>query len=98
MPSSKNYQRNYKQEAATESTARKEARYQRNDARRIMIAEGKVKRNDGLDVGHKKAISRGGTNSLKNLFVQDPTENRSFQRHPDGSMKSETSKKERKKK
>lgn len=50
------------------------------------------------DVGHKKAVSRGGSNGLANLFVQDPSANRSFSRNSDGSMKSETSKKERKKK
>lgn len=45
------------------------------------------------DVGHKKAISRGGKNGLANLFVQNPTNNRSFARNKDGSMKSERSKK-----
>ena len=44
------------------------------------------------DVGHKKAISRGGKNGLANLFVQNPTNNRSFARNKDGSMKSERSK------
>ena len=44
------------------------------------------------DVGHKKAISRGGANGLANLFVQNPTNNRSFARNKDGSMKSERSK------
>lgn len=49
------------------------------------------------DVGHKKAVGRGGKNTLANLFVQNPGENRSFARNKDGSMKSETSKRERKK-
>ena len=46
----------------------------------------------GKDVGHKKAISRGGKNGLANLFVQNPENNRSFARNKDGSMKSERSK------
>lgn len=50
------------------------------------------------DVGHKKAVSKGGKNGLANLFIQSPSSNRSFSRNSDGSMKSETSKKERKKK
>lgn len=50
------------------------------------------------DVGHKKAISRGGKNGLANLFVQSASANRSFARNANGSMKSETSKRERKKK
>ena len=45
------------------------------------------------DVGHKKAISRGGKSVLANLFVQNPSDNRSFSRNKDGSMKSERSKK-----
>lgn len=47
------------------------------------------------DVGHKKAVSRGGKNGLANLFVQNPGQNRSFARNKNGSMKSETSKRER---
>jgi len=49
------------------------------------------------DVGHKKAVSKGGKNGLANLFVQNPGANRSFRRNADGSMKSEISKRERKK-
>ena len=48
------------------------------------------------DVGHKKAVSRGGKNGLANLFIQSPSTNRSFARNKDGSMKSEISKKEKK--
>lgn len=48
------------------------------------------------DVGHKKAVSRGGKNTLSNLFIQKPSENRSFARTKSGAMKSETSKRERK--
>ena len=51
----------------------------------------------GKDVGHKKAVSKGGKNGLANLFVQNPGQNRSFSRNANGSMKSETSKRERKK-
>lgn len=49
------------------------------------------------DVGHKTAVSRGGTNSLANLFVQNPGQNRSFKRNAKGAMVSETSKRERRK-
>jgi transposase len=50
------------------------------------------------DVGHRKAISKGGDNGLANLFVQSPSTNRSFARNPDSSMKDEKSKRERNKK
>lgn len=64
----------------------------RHRARYEMEKAGKVHRNDGKDVGHKVAVKRGGTNSMSNLEVQSKTENRSFARNPDGSMKSERSK------
>jgi hypothetical protein len=97
MPSSKNYVRDYKQEAAIESEARKKARTSRHKARRMLEAKGLVHKGDGKDVGHVRAIGKGGTTTLSNLKVQAPTANRSFSRHADGSMISETSKKERKK-
>ena len=49
----------------------------------------------GKDVGHKRAISKGGKNTLSNLFVQNPGQNRSFSRTAKGAMKSERSKRER---
>lgn len=68
-------------------------RAQRNSARST-VAKAKGVKATSLkgDVGHKKAISRGGKNGLANLFVQNPTNNRSFARNKDGSMKSERSK------
>lgn len=61
-----------------------------------MIAAGKAKVGDGKDVGHKQALSRGGGNGLSNLMMQSAASNRSFKRRSDGSMASETSTKERK--
>ena len=68
-------------------------RAQRNTAR-ATVAKAKGVKATALkgDVGHRKAISRGGKNGLANLFVQSPTNNRSFSRNKDGSMKSERSK------
>lgn len=56
-----------------------------------------LKVGDPRDAGHKKALSKGGKNGLANLFAQNRAENQSFSRNKDGSMKSETSKRERKK-
>jgi hypothetical protein len=96
MPSSKNYVRNYKQEAAAEDDERRAQRVKRVQARRKMIAAGKAKVGDGKDVGHKRALSRGGKNGMSNLIMQAASENRSFKRRSNGSMQSETSTKERK--
>lgn len=96
MPSSKNYKRDYKQEARTESDARKHQRSERNQARQEMIKRGKASVGDGKDVGHVRALSRGGSNTLANLAIQSAASNRSFKRKSDGSMASETSRKEAK--
>ena len=72
-------------------------RAQRNSARAKVAAKKGVKPTSlNGDVGHKKAVGRGGKNGLANLFVQNPGTNRSFARNKDGSMKSEKSKREAK--
>lgn len=67
----------------------------RNQARRKLAAAGVVKKGDGKDVGHIKALGRGGTNSRTNLEAQSVSANRSFARTSTGGMKSETSRRER---
>jgi hypothetical protein len=52
---------------------------------------------DTVDVHHKKAMSKGGTSKLGNLSAMHESKNTSFARKKDGSMKSEISKRERKK-
>lgn len=98
----KNGKRNYDAELEWEHTKKKSRvkdRAQRNAARSAVAkAKGTTTTKLKGDVGHKKAVSKGGSNSLANLFVQNPSQNRSFSRKSDGSMKSEVSKRERKKK
>lgn len=102
MPFMTNGKRDYKKELEWEHKKkpnRVKDRAQRNGARATVAKKnGKKPTELNGDVGHKKAVSKGGKNSLANLFVQNPSENRSFARNKDGSMKSETSKRERKKK
>lgn len=70
-------------------------RAKRNAARAKVAASKGVKPTSLKgDVGHKKAVGRGGQNGLANLFVQSPSSNRSFRRNRDGSMRSEKSKRE----
>lgn len=101
MPFMKNGKRDYKREdawdanhASNNGVTRKKARAMRNKARAMVATKKGVspKQLNG-DVGHKKAVSRGGKSVLSNLFVQNPTDNRSFSRNKDGSMRSERSKK-----
>ncbi len=101
MPFQKNGVRQYDRELEWEHKHKKSRvkdRAQRNAARSAVAKKKGVKATSLKgDVGHKKAVSKGGQNGLANLFVQNPGENRSFSRNKNGSMKSETSKRERKK-
>lgn len=100
MPFMTNGKRDYKKELNWEKTHKKNRvkdRAQRNAARATVAkAKGTTPKKLKGDVGHKKAVSKGGQNGLANLFVQNPGKNRSFARNKDGSMRSETSKRERK--
>ena len=93
-----NGHRDYKKELQWEHTKKKtrvKDRAQRNSARSAVAKKrGTTPTAIIGDVGHKKAVSKGGTNSLANLFVQSPSTNRSFSRNANGSMKSERSKRE----
>ena len=93
----KNGKRNYAAELQWEHTKKKtrvKDRAARNKARAMVAKKnGTSPKKLKGDVGHKKAISRGGKSVLANLFVQNPSDNRSFSRNKDGSMKSERSKK-----
>lgn len=94
-----NGKRNYTAELAWEKRHGKKRQNERamRNAARAEVAKKKGVKPTSIsgDVGHKKAVSRGGKNSLSNLFVQSPGQNRSFARRANGSMKSETSKRER---
>ena len=97
MPRMKNGKRDYSQQreynASPEATAKRVAN---NAARRQAMAEGKARVGDGKDVDHKRPQSKGGTNAASNLRVVPRSENRSFARNSDSSVKSQTSKRERK--
>lgn len=101
-----NGHRDYKKEGqwdrnhvAANGVSRKKARSMRNKARAMVAQKEGVKPTQLKgDVGHKKAVGRGGKSVLANLFVQNPGQNRSFKRNSKGAMVSETSTRERKKK
>jgi len=84
-------------QAYEDSPAVKAKRNARKRARYSLEKTGDVAPNDGMDVHHKKTLSKGGGNGKKNLAVVPQGENRSFARKKDHSMKSEISARERKK-
>lgn len=100
MPFQKNGVRQYSRELKWEHEHKKNRvkdRAARNKARAMVKKKAGAAAIKGKDIGHAKAISKGGKSVLANLFIQDSGENRSFSRNKDGSMKSERSKRERKK-
>ena len=97
MPYMTNGKRDYKKEVA-KYTSKPEVikkRTEQNAARREMAKKGLVHKGDGKDVDHKQPLSKGGGNNPKNLRVVPAKENRSFSRNKDGSLKNQTSRRER---
>ncbi len=90
----RDYSNQAKYNASPEATAK---RVKNNQARAAAIKSGKASVGDGKDVDHKKPLSKGGSNSASNLRVVDKSENRSFARTSTSKLKSQTSKRERKK-
>ena len=89
MPSSKNYKRNYAQEAKYESSpSQKEKRASRGRARYALMKKGKVRLGDGLDVDHKDG--NANNNSPSNWKVTTKKDNRGFPRDSHSSKKYKT--------
>ncbi len=96
MPYQTNGKRDYKREDQWDANhqGRAQDRAERHKARAIETVAGKVHKGDGKDVDHTQALSKGGKTVKSNLRVVDASANRSFSRNADGSMKSQTSKRE----
>ncbi len=97
MPFMTNGKRDYRRELAWEKEkkpTRVKHRALRNKARKDLG----LKVGDPKDAGHKRALSKGGSGGLANLFTQNASSNRSFSRDSKGAMVSEISKRERKRK
>ena len=73
-------------------------RTERTTIRRQANASGLTHLHDGMDLDHIKPLSRGGANTKANTRVVTAGINRSFSRNADSSIKSQTSKRETKKK
>jgi hypothetical protein len=93
MPSSPGYRRDLKEEykdqkARGDVGGSDSPNSQRKRARRKALKMGMVKK--GQDLDHKKALSKGGSNDPANWRAKSPSDNRSFPRNSDGSMKKNT--------
>jgi hypothetical protein len=98
MPYMKNGKRDYKREYKKyhASEEQKTNRADRNNARSRAEDAGLARKGDGKDVDHSTPLSKGGSNSESNLKVVPKSKNRSFSRNKDSSVKSQRSKRERK--
>ena len=99
MPFMTNGKRDYQKEKRWEhekNPQRLRDRVKRIQARRDAIKQGIAKRFDGKQIDHKTPLSKGGSNALSNLRSVTPSKNMSFARNRDGSLRSQTSKRERK--
>ena len=97
MPYQTNGVRNYKKENDLYNSKPNERKKRslRTMARRKANESGLTSKGDGKDLDHKKALSQGGSNKVSNLRVVSSSSNRSFARNADSSIKSQTSKRER---
>ena len=70
--------RNYRKEYDTYhgKPEQRKNRAKRNAARRKMEKAGRVRKGDGKEVDHKKPLSKGGSNSPRNLRVTSRRANR----------------------
>lgn len=95
----KNGKRDYKREVAlyTSKPEVVKKREEQNQARRIMEKAGLARKGDGNDVDHITPLSKGGNPTKRsNLRVVPASQNRSFSRNADSSLKNQMSRRERK--
>jgi 5-methylcytosine-specific restriction endonuclease McrA len=92
--------RDYKREnEVTKSKPKNIAkRVERNKARRKAIRDGLVSVGDGKELDHIKPLSKGGTSNKSNIRLTTKSQNSSFDRNPDKSVKKNRLNKKKKKK
>lgn len=66
------------QAARNAEPAEKKQRAEYNRIRREAIAEGIVKKGDGVDMAHKKSVDKGGSNARSNVRPQEASTNRGW--------------------
>ena len=92
-PYKKEWQQQKAREENDERATRERARYHMDKNGKDANGNGKADAREGKDIDHIKPLSKGGTNSKKNLRVVKPSTNRSFQRNSDRSVKKNASNK-----
>lgn len=83
-PKDRSYKRDWQMEKARGEKALK-TKLARQRARREFDKEGIDRK--GMDIDHKVPASKGGTNAKSNLRLRTPSQNRSFDRNADHSVR-----------
>ena len=93
-----NGKRDYKKENRlfNSKPSERKKRSERTVARRKANAAGITHKGDGTHLDHIKPLSKGGKSNRSNLRVVSASTNTSFSRNKDGSLRSQTSARERK--
>jgi hypothetical protein len=88
------YKKEWEQQQARDEkksrAARERARYHMDKDGTDNNGNGKADKREGKDIDHKRPLSKGGSNSKSNLRVVSASNNRSFKRNSDGSVKKNT--------
>lgn len=87
-PKDRNYKKEYIQQKARGEQPKRNAR----ERARYALDKDGVGRT-GKDIDHIIPLSKGGSNSKSNLRLRKPSENRSFSRNSDHTVKKNTPKK-----
>jgi hypothetical protein len=94
------YKKEYKQQLARGEqetrNARDRARYAVDKTGVDKNGNGKADVREGKDIEHIVPLSKGGTNSRKNIRIETPSQNRSFSRNSDHTVKVNKAKPKRK--
>ena len=94
------YKKEYQQQLARGEqetrNARDRARYAVDKTGIDKNGNGKADVREGKDIEHIKPLSKGGTNSRKNIRIETPSQNRSFSRNSDHTVKVNKAKPKRK--
>jgi hypothetical protein len=88
------YKKEWEQQQARDEkksrATRERARYHMDKNGTDNNGNGKADKREGKDIDHKRPLSKGGSNSKSNLRVVSASNNRSFKRNSDGSVKKNT--------
>jgi len=90
-PYAKEYQQQKARDENPARAARARARYEMDNPGK----DGKVVKRKGKDIEHIKPLSKGGDSSLSNFRLESPSDNRSFYRNSDHTVKKNVSRKKK---